>query len=75
MPTIQRFGCAFGAACIGIVGNAVGLERMPTQAIAASAAPLIFAACLPFALLAVVAAWRFVAGDAPSRAPSGANSG
>ncbi len=63
MPTIQRFGYAVGAAWIGIVGNAVGLERMPTVAVAASAAPLIFAACLPFALLALIAAWRFVAAE------------
>ncbi len=70
MPTIQRFGYAVGAAWIGIVGNAVGLERMPTAAVAANAAPLIFAACLPFALLALVAAWRFVAAEPPARFPT-----
>lgn len=61
MPTVQRFGYAFGAAYIGIVGNAVGLDRLPQHAVAMTAAQVVFMACIPFALLGFVAALRFTA--------------
>ena len=63
MPTVQRFGYAFGAAYIGIVGNAVGLDRIPGVEVLESASRLIFIACLPFAVLGLVAAVKFVASD------------
>ena len=60
MPTVQRFGYALGAAYIGVIGNAAGLETIPERGIVESAAQIIFIACLPFALLALIAALRFV---------------
>ena len=59
MPTIQRFGYAFGAAYIGIIANAVGLESMQ-QGDIITVARTIFLACLPFALVGSIAAIRFV---------------
>ena len=59
MPTIQRFGYAFGAAYIGIIANAAGLESTQQGEII-NVARAIFLGCLPFALVGSLAAIRFV---------------
>lgn len=55
IPTVQRLGYALGAAYIGIVANASGFLYMETPAEAADVARWIFAACLPFAALGLLA--------------------
>lgn len=55
IPTVQRLGYALGAAYIGIVANASGLLTMDTPIAAANVAKWIFLACLPFAVLGLVA--------------------
>ena len=59
MPTVQRFGYAIGAAYIGIIANAVGLESMHEQDVAVIA-KMIFLACLPFALIGIIATLKFI---------------
>jgi len=60
MPTVQRFGYAFGAAYIGIVANAAGLGSSTDTTVIASAARIIFLACIPFAVIGIFAAFKFV---------------
>jgi MFS family permease len=55
MPTVQRLGFALGAAYVGIVANASGLTSMNTPSEAAEVARWIFLACVPFAVLGLVA--------------------
>ncbi|MFC4667969.1 MFS transporter [Seohaeicola nanhaiensis] len=55
IPTVQRLGYALGAAYVGIVANASGLLTMTGPAEAGAVARWIFAACLPFAALGLVA--------------------
>lgn len=55
IPTIQRLGYALGAAYIGIVANASGFVSMETPAQAADVARWIFIACIPFAVLGLLA--------------------
>ncbi|MGI9524985.1 MAG: MFS transporter [Hyphomicrobiaceae bacterium] len=55
IPTVQRLGYALGAAYVGIIANASGLVAMESPAAAADVAYLVFVACLPFAILAVIA--------------------
>lgn len=55
IPTVQRLGYALGAAYVGIVANATGLLSIETAADAAQVARWVFAACLPFAALALIA--------------------
>ncbi len=60
IPTIQRLGYALGAAYIGIVANASGLLTMRGPDEASDVARWIFAACLPFAAIGLVAMAFFV---------------
>lgn len=55
IPTIQRLGYALGAAYIGIVANASGLLSIETAADAARVARWVFASCMPFAAIALIA--------------------
>lgn len=70
IPTVQRLGYALGAAYIGIVANASGLLAIETAADAARVARWVFAACLPFAAIALIAMTALLRGPArphPSR--------
>lgn len=53
MPTVQRLGYALGAAWVGIVANAVGLEGGDFEA----AARRVFTASLALAMLKLLAAF------------------
>jgi MFS family permease len=55
IPTLQRLGFALGAGYIGIVANASGFGTMDTASEAADVARWIFLACIPFAVLGLVA--------------------
>lgn len=55
IPTVQRLGYALGAAYIGIVANASGFTAMETVSDAADVARWIFLACVPFAVLGLLA--------------------
>ena len=56
--TLQRLGYAIGAALAGMIANAGGFSGGFTRAAAEGAAPLLFLAFLPLAILGCVAAWR-----------------
>ncbi|MEM6461338.1 MAG: MFS transporter [Pseudomonadota bacterium] len=60
IPTIHRLGYALGAAYIGIVANAMGFLSMDTPAEAAQVAHWVFVACLPFAILSLIAMFALV---------------
>lgn len=60
LPTVQRSGYAVGAAFAGIIANFAGLGDGRDAATASAASTAIFVACLPLALLALVAALVFV---------------
>ena len=60
IPTIQRAGYAIGAAYIGIVANAAGLDSSSDLVATKTVAFWIFIASLPFAVLGLVAAFRFI---------------
>ncbi len=60
LPTVQRTGYAIGAAYIGIAANTAGLEADNETVNYASTAFWVFASCLPFALLGLIATFRFV---------------
>ncbi len=60
IPTIHRLGYAIGAAFVGIVANAGGLEMDVARETVESVARWVFLACLPFALLGLLATWKFV---------------
>ena len=60
LPTVQRAGYALGAAYIGIIANTAQLDSADQVQIVQQATFWIFMACLPFALLGLLAAWRFV---------------
>lgn len=65
MPTLQMIGYAIGAAAAGIVANGAGFSGGLSADSAGTVAIWVFAAFLPFALWANIAAWRLVApGDA-----------
>lgn len=66
IPTMQQIGFAAGAAAAGIVANAAGFSNDVTVSSAISAAPWIFAAFLPFALVSNFAAWRMTARQSKS---------
>ncbi|MFN3953337.1 MAG: MFS transporter [Pararhodobacter sp.] len=55
IPTVQRLGYALGAAYIGIVANILGFTAMETAQEAADVARWIFLACMPFAVLGLLA--------------------
>ncbi|WP_120501961.1 MFS transporter [Roseovarius sp. EL26] len=58
IPTMQQIGFAFGAAAAGIVANTFGFGEDVSALAAQSAAFWIFAAFVPFAVIACVAGWR-----------------
>ncbi|MDE0310089.1 MAG: MFS transporter [Acidiferrobacterales bacterium] len=60
IPTLHRLGYAIGAAYIGIVANVGGLEMDVANETVDSVAQWIFLASLPFAILGLYAAYRFV---------------
>ncbi len=60
IPTVHRLGFALGAAYIGIIANARGLDLDATREATESVARWVYFAGLPFALLGLLAAWRFV---------------
>lgn len=64
IPTMQRTGYALGAAYLGIIANAFGVERVGEHL--ATAALAVFAACVPLALLGLIAAAKFVRAKPPS---------
>ena len=55
IPTIQRLGYALGAAYVGIVANASGLLSIETVADASKVARCVFASCVPFAAVGLIA--------------------
>jgi len=55
IPTVQRLGYALGAAYVGIVANASGFLTMETTADAAQVARWVFASCVPFAAIGLIA--------------------
>ena len=55
IPTIQRLGYALGAAYVGIVANASGLLSIETAADAAKVSRWVFASCVPFAAIGLIA--------------------
>ncbi len=55
IPTIQRLGYALGAACVGIVANVSGLLSAGTGEEAARVSRWVFASCIPFAAIGLVA--------------------
>ncbi|KMW59692.1 hypothetical protein AIOL_004674 [Candidatus Rhodobacter oscarellae] len=59
LPTVQRIGYAIGAALIGVVANAAGIESADTN----FAATAIFTAGIPMALIGLFALRRFCASD------------
>lgn len=64
IPTVQRFGYAIGAAGIGIVANAAGLATGDGAANAETlerVALWVFLACIPAALLGLLAVARLIA--------------
>jgi MFS family permease len=56
--TQQRLGYAIGAALCGLIANANGFSGGFTRIAAQDAAPVLFFAFLPLALLGCMAAWR-----------------
>ena len=60
IPTVHRLGFAIGAAWIGIVANAAGLATDASVETIEFVARSVFVSCLPFALLGMVAAAKFV---------------
>jgi MFS family permease len=55
IPTVQRLGFALGAAYTGIVANAFGFTAMETASKATEVARWIFLACIPFAVVGLLA--------------------
>jgi MFS family permease len=69
-PTAQMIGSAAGAAAAGAVANLLGLAHAFTPSMAASAAPWLFAAFTPLAVLGLVAAARLAGFKPPKLAGS-----
>ncbi len=59
-PTVQRLGIALGAAYVAIVANASGFATMQTVAEASHVARVVYAACLPVALLGLLSMIQLV---------------
>lgn len=55
LPTVQRIGYALGAAYIGIVANAAGFVTMETAEEVAQVARVLFLACVPLAVIGLLA--------------------
>lgn len=60
ITTVQRVGYAFGAAYIGLVGNALGFEETSDPIALGELARSLFMSCFPFVLVGLVATWQFV---------------
>ena len=60
IPTVQRSGYAIGAAYIGIAANSAGLDLHGDSLDFVSAATWVFAACIPFAVIGLIATFKFV---------------
>ncbi|WP_422364733.1 MFS transporter [Pelagibius sp.] len=60
IPTVQRLGYALGAAYAGIVANAAGIGSTGATAFFDTVATTVFLACLPLAVLGLIAAAAFV---------------
>ena len=60
IPTVHRAGYAIGAAYIGIIANTAELDKAESIQALQTATFWIFVACLPFALIGLVAAFRFI---------------
>lgn len=59
IPTVQRLGYALGAAYVGIIANAIGVEGTSieqTRQLGSS----IFLASIPLGILGLIAMWKFV---------------
>ena len=69
IPTVHRLGYAIGAAAIGIVANTAGFEDGINVATSRSVGFWIIVACLPFAVLGLAAAHRFVSSKADVSQP------
>ncbi|MEX3007505.1 MFS transporter [Hoeflea sp. TYP-13] len=65
LPTVHRLGYGLGAAFMGIVANAAGIEGGPGPMKFAAAA--LFVASMPVAFLGLIAAVRFVGGGNGAR--------
>jgi MFS family permease len=63
---MQRLGYALGAAYVGIVANAAGVDTATDRAGFESVATWIFIACLPFALFGLIAARQFLGRPRPT---------
>ena len=61
MPTTQQLGFAFGAAGAGIVANTVGFDGELSTAMAKQVGFWVFAAFVPLAVFANIAAWKLTA--------------
>jgi len=59
IPTTQRLGYALGAAYLGLIANSIGFGADLSVGTAGLAASSLFVACLPLALLGIIAMWRF----------------
>jgi hypothetical protein len=55
IPTMMRLGYALGAAYLGCVANAAGMQSLAAPAEAMHVARSIFLGCLPFGVLALIA--------------------
>lgn len=71
IPTIQRLGYALGAAYVGIVANVSGLLSVETAADAAKVARWVFASCVPFAAIGLIATSMLVRDTKRSRSLGG----
>ncbi|MCR9214608.1 MAG: MFS transporter [Proteobacteria bacterium] len=60
IPTMQRLGYALGAAYMGIVANWSGIAEGNDPHLMRDVAYTIFIACLPAAIVGLIAAFRFV---------------
>lgn len=60
IPTVQRLGYALGAAYVGMVANASGDLATASAEAAANVSRAIFVACLPIAMLGLLAMIGFV---------------
>jgi len=63
IPTVQRLGYALGAAYVGIIANAWGIEHVDADGALERAATAIFLACLPLTVVGLIATARFVHGE------------
>lgn len=63
IPTVQRLGYALGAAYVGLVANAAGIGKGNATASLGLPAMTIFLACLPLAVMGLIATAQFIRRD------------